>query len=426
MGLLRRDTDFRGLWLGQSLSVAGTQVSAVALPLVAALTLHAGPGGVGAIATAAYLPNVVLPLFAGEWLQRRRRRPAMIAADVVRAVSLSAVPIAFAFDALSEPLLIIVALVVGSAGVLFDIGSFTHIPSLVAPADLAAANRAMQGSATAAQVGGPGMAGLLVQLAGPAVAVAVDAVSYLASVMGIMRIRRPEPPPIDDSAGAGIFDGLRQIVRNRYLRALSLHAALYNAAAQLITVNLVVWVVHDRGLSAGQYGLALSAAGAGAFLGTLLALRGSALLGFGRAFAASLVLSTGAPLLLSALPWRGAALAASLATVEFVSGMGLGSANVLSVTLRQIVVPTGSLARSNGGYRLLIFGAIPFGSALAGLIGAHAGARAGVLVGTVALAASGIPMYLRRIRTLSTAEAASASASGGIPDGPTVLCRRER
>ncbi|MGI8450220.1 MAG: MFS transporter [Streptosporangiaceae bacterium] len=173
--------------------------------------------------------------------------------------------------------------------------------------------------------------------------------------------------------------------------------------------------MHDRGLSAGQYGLALSAAGAGAFLGTMLALRLSSFLGFGHAFAACLVLSTGAPLLLAALPWRGSSLVSGLAAIEFVGGVGLGCANVLSVTLRQIVVPTGSLARSNGGYRLLIFGAIPFGSALAGLIGAHAGARTGVLIGALGLAVSGVPMYLRRIRTLPTAESARPAAPSTGP-----------
>jgi MFS family permease len=399
-GLLRRDRDYRWFWMGQTVSVFGTQVTALALPLVAALTLGAGAGGVSIVATASYLPNVLLPLFAGNWLERRRRRRIMILADVVRAAALAVVPLAFAVDVLSLGLLAVVAFVVGAASVVFDVGSFAYVPTLVEEDDLPGANRAMQGSLTAAQVAGPGVAGLLVQLAGPARAVGVDAISYLASIFGIAAARRPEPPPVPDDGPSGVLEGLRRILVNPFLRALTAHAALYNAAAQILLVNLVVWVVRDRGASPGVYGLALSAGGAGAFLGTMLALRLAARLGYGRAFATSLLFSTGLPLLIAPLPFYGAALGVALAVLQFGSGAGLGSANVLSVTLRQVVAPRGSLARTNGGYRLLIYGVIPVGSALGGILGQGLGTRVGVAIGAVGLAISALPMMRRRIRSL--------------------------
>jgi MFS family permease len=194
-GLITRDRDFRVFWLGQTVSVAGTQVTAVALPLAAAITLHSGPAGVSALATATYLPNVVLPLVAGAWLESRRKRPAMIAADCVRAVALAAVPIAYAAGVLSLPLLAAVALAVGAASVVFDVGSFAFVPSLVDEGDLPGANQAMQGSVTASQVGGPGVAGLIVQLAGPVLGVLLDAVSYVASVLGLLAVRKAELAP---------------------------------------------------------------------------------------------------------------------------------------------------------------------------------------------------------------------------------------
>jgi MFS family permease len=405
--LVRRDRDFRWFWAGQTISVAGTQVTAVALPLVAVVTLATGASGVSVIATLSYLPNVLLPLLAGHWLETRRRRRIMIWADLTRACALTLVPAAYLTHHLSLPLLGTVALVVGSAGVLFDIGSFAYVPSLVSEADLPTANQAMQGSATAAQVGGPGIAGLVVQLAGPAMAIAADAISYLASVLGLFAVRRPEPQPHDphdpndpDYGRSGIFEGLRRILANPFLRALTAHAAIYNASAQVLTVNLVVWVVKDRHATVGAYGLALSAAGAGALLGTMLSLRVAARLGYGYAFAVSLALSTSTPLLLAALPFHGNALGAAVAAVEFVSGIGLGSANVLSVTLRQIVAPRGSLARTNGGYRLLIFGVLPVGTALGGLIGQQFGSQAGVMAGAAGLTISALPMFRRRIRSL--------------------------
>ena len=400
-GLLRRNRDFRRFWAGHTISVTGTHISAVALPLLATLVLDAGSTGVAAIATAAYLPNLLLPLFAGHWLEKRRRRKIMIVADLLRAVVLTTVPVAYAADVLSIPVLVAVALVVGAAGVVFEIGSFAYVPSLVDEDDLAAANRATQGSTTAAMVAGPGLAGGLAQLTGPAVAVLLDAVSYVAGALGVAGARRPEPAPPREEKPTGLLEGLRLLAANPFLRALTSHAMIYNGASQIFTVNLIVFAVTDRGLSAGLFGLALSAAGAGAFLGTMAALRLAGRLGYGRAFAVSLTLSTGTPLFIAALPGDGAALAALLALIQFVSGLGLGSASTLSVTLRQVVAPRGSLARTQGGYRLFIFGVLPLGAALGGLIGRTFDSRTGVAVGTVGMALSALPMLTRRIRTLS-------------------------
>ncbi|WP_305784377.1 MFS transporter [Symbioplanes lichenis] len=424
-GLLRRNQDFRRYWAGHTISVAGSYVTAVALPLLATLTLDAGATGVAAIATASFLPNLLLPLLAGHWLERRRRRRVMIVADLVRAALLVGVPVAWGLGVLSVPLLVAVAFAAGAAGVVFEIGGFAYVPTLVDEDDLPAANRAIQGSTTAAQVAGPGLAGGLAQLTGPAVAVAIDAVSYLASALGVAAARRPEPEPVAAEAPGGILSGLRTVLGNPFLRALTVHATVYNGAFQILTVNLVVYAVSERGLSAGQFGIALSAAGAGAFAGTMVALRLADRLGYGRAFAVSLVLSTGTPLLLAVLPGRGGALAAGFAAVQFVSGIGLGSANVLSLTLRQVVAP-GALARTNGGYRLLIYGVLPVGSALAGVVGEVAGSRAGVAVGTAGLAISALPMASRRVLALrkpqdarETETNADAAAAGTGAAGTT-------
>jgi MFS family permease len=161
-----------------------------------------------------------------------------------------------------------------------------------------------------------------------------------------------------------------------------------------------VWAVQDRGLGAGGYGLALSAGGAGAFAGAMLALRLASALGYGRAFAFSLTLSTGTPLLIAALPFEGAAFGLALGAVQAVAGVGLGSANVLSATLRQQVIPHDQLARATGGYRLLMYGSIPLGSALGGVLAGDLGSRAGVAIGTIGLTLSALPMLAKPMRAL--------------------------
>jgi MFS family permease len=182
------------------------------------------------------------------------------------------------------------------------------------------------------------------------------------------------------------------------------HAAAYNLAEQIVTINLVLWAVQAQGVAPAAYGLALSAGGVGALLGTLTALRLADRLGFGRAFAVSLLLSCFVPVLLAIMPLRSWALAAIIGGVMLVAGVGLGNANVYSLTLRQTVIPRSLLARSGGAYRQVMYGSIPIGSALAGVIGELAGPRLGVLVGSVGLALSALPMLTRRIRALREPE----------------------
>jgi MFS family permease len=398
-GLIRNHHDFRWYWAGQTISLLGTQVTATAMPLVAALTLDGGAGGVSVVATAGFLPNLVLPLLAGHWLEGRGKRRIMVAADLLRFALVLTVPLAWATGRLSLPLMAAVAFAVCVASVFFDIGGFAYVPSIVPRKRLGEANRAMQGSATVSQVSGPGLAGVLVQTLGAPLALAVDAISYLASAVGVNAARRPEPSQTSQTRGR-IRDGLVQILTHPVLRPLTMHAAIYNAAAQIFVVNLVVWTVTQNDVPPGVYGLALSAGGVGAFIGTMLALRLADRLGFGGAFLASLSLSCGIPLFTAALPWTGGALGYGLAGLQMLAGVGLGSANVLSITLRQTVIPQGQLARTNGAYRSLMYGSIPIGSALAGILGEALGSRAGVAIGTVGLTISALPMLARSIRQL--------------------------
>jgi hypothetical protein len=191
-------------------------------------------------------------------------------------------------------------------------------------------------------------------------------------------------------------EGLRQIRVSPFLRSLTAHAALYNAAAQILVVNLVVLAVRERGLSAGAYGLALSAGGAGALAGALPGLRPAARLGYGRAFAASLALSTGTPL----LPGHGTAYGVLLGLCQALAGVGLGSANVLSVTIRQLLIPRTALARSNGAYRAVTYGVLPVGAALGGTLGQALGSVTAVAVGAAGIALSALPMLTRDILAL--------------------------
>ena len=181
------------LWTAETVSQIGTQVSFLALPLVAIKILHATPFEVGALTAVEFSPFVLFGLPAGVLVDRRRRRPILIWADIGRALALVTVPIAYAFDVLSLAQLLVVVFVTGTLTVFFDVAYQSYLPALVARDQLVEGNAKLEISRSAATIAGPGLGGLLVQWLGAATAVVADAASFLASAFSISRIRGAEP-----------------------------------------------------------------------------------------------------------------------------------------------------------------------------------------------------------------------------------------
>lgn len=411
--LLRASRPFRWYWLGQSLSAAGSQVTALALPLVTAIALDGSPKDVGFVAAAAMLPYLLFSLPAGHFLESRPKRAVMIPADLVQALLLACIPLTWWLDILSVPLVAGIAFASGTAALCFGVVGFAYVPDLVATDQLPAANRAIQGSRTVADVAGPGVAGFLIGVLGAPLAMAVDAISYLASAAGIAAApprANTQDATADHSperlSGAGgdkptILTGLTVLFSNPHLRALTLHAALYNLANEAFTLNLVLWAVRHQGLSTTAYGIAMGAGGVGGVIGTMTALKLSERLGLGRAFIVSLVLSCGAPVLAVAWALDASVLAFVLGVVMLISGIGLGNANVYSLTLRQSSIPRDQLTRSAGAYTQVMYGSIPIGGVLAGVLGEALGARPAAIIGALLMCLSVTPMLPRSIRTLT-------------------------
>src|SRR5215213_11551421 len=192
---IARDGDFARFWAAQSASAIGSQFTAVALPLLAALSLGASPMAFGVLAAAARLPHLLFGLFAGVWVDRLRRRPVMIGADIARAILLATIPLAAAVGALRIEFLVAVAFLVEIFTVFFDIAYLTYIPSLVSREGLIEANSRLEATASGAQVIGPALGGTLVRLVGAPLALVVDALSYLVSATLIWGIRADEARP---------------------------------------------------------------------------------------------------------------------------------------------------------------------------------------------------------------------------------------
>ena len=408
-GLLRRDRDFVQLWVGESVSALGTQISLLAVPLVAVQLLHATPGQMGVLGALGTIPYLLFAVVAGVWADRSRKRPLLIGAQLAEALLLLLIPVLALLGVFRLSHLFAIALALGVAKVLFEVAYQSYLPQLVQRDDLVQANSRLSASASVAEIGGPGLGGLLVSALTAPIAVVVDAVSFLVSAVALGRIRRREPAPVADRRrmGTEVAEGFRETIRNRYLLAFAGEAATYNVAWSAINALLVLWAVRELGLSAGTLGLLLSVGSVGALLGALLTDRLARRIGVGRAMWTSAVVSNVGVLLIPAAAGHPALVLAVLGIAFFLRGLGMTGTNVHTYAIRQAVTPVAMLGRSSAAYRVLTDGFVPLGALLGGLLGEAIGLRPALLVGALVLFPSWCWLYFSPARSLQR-----------LPDGP--------
>src|ERR687890_1149021 len=215
LGGLWRHADFRRLWVAQSASLFGSEITALALPLMAVLLLNASPVQMGLLAAAGTAPFLLCSLPAGVWIDRRQRRPVLIAADVARAGLLLSIPLTTWLGIVRIEQLYAVTFVVGVLGVFFEVAHYAYVPSLVGRESVVEGNSKLQISYSAAEAGGPGIAGLLVQVISQPPAPALPPRPFLVSAVLLRRIETPEPPvPTEPSRGVrhDVEVGLRTLL----------------------------------------------------------------------------------------------------------------------------------------------------------------------------------------------------------------------
>jgi len=392
-GGLLRQRGFRRLWIGETVSQLGNAMAVVGVPLVAVVVLHASTFVVGLLTAAGWLPWLVIGLPAGAWVDRWPARRVMIACDVASAVLYASVPAAAWAGWLSSGLVAAVALGGGAASVLFMTAYQVYLPSLVAPADLIEGNTKMQGSASAAAFAGPSLAGLVAQAAGAATALLGNAASFVVSAVCLLGIRPdapgPAPAPARDPLRREIAAGLSLVLRDPFLRQLSVFWAAANLALTGYTALQVVFLVRVVGLAPGAVGLLTAVPGLGGIIGALVTRRVTARFGTARGL---LVATLGAaPFgLLIPLTGPGPRVACYVAG-SLVLYTGLAVGNIVIAAFRQSYAPPGMCGRVTATMRFLIFGTSPAGALLAGGLGTWLGIRPAlwVLLGAVT-ASSGL------------------------------------
>jgi MFS family permease len=402
-GSLFRHRDFRLLWIGDLVSQFGSEISLFALPLVMVSMLHASGSQVGLLVAMYTIPFFALPLFVGVWQERRDRRPVMITMDLLRGLLVLSVPTAAVTGHLALAHIYGVALLVGSLSVIYDIAAKSYLPRLVAPDQLGSANSKLTADQAVGATIGPGVAGWFAGAFGAASALLLDAVSYLISAVLLMRVRHremPAEPTAERNLRREIADGLKAVFTNPPLRSIALHAAVYNAGGELVSVAFLIYFVRDLGLSTFLFGLVTVIGGLGAIAGALGVPALFVRIGFGPSLLVALAFST-FPYFLLPMADGSPMTVFWLAAVGFFLGFaGSGAGSVVAVTVRQRVTPPEVLARSNATYRLMNFGTIPIGALAAGFLVDEFGARTTLWVAPVILLASVLPVANRSIWSL--------------------------
>jgi MFS family permease len=409
-GGLWQHTDFLKLWTGQSISEFGSQISQLAIPLLAAINLHASPIEFSLLGVAGFLPFIVFALPAGAWIDRLRRRPILLIGDGARAVLLVLIPLLWATHTLRMWQLLVIQFVVGVFTVFFDVAYMSYLPSLVGREHLVEGNSKLQLTASFAQVAGPSAAGGLVGAITAPYAIAADAISFIVSTGFMLRMRHREPPPErspNQSPNAPtpqlwgeVKEGIRWVIGHPWLRAIAACTGLSNFFSNVLYAIFVLYLVRSLHLSPLEIGVVLALGSAGAIIGALLVARIQRRLGIGPTIVAAITICQSAAFTVPLAP-------RSFPMPVLILGLATGSFanvvyNITQVSLRQAITPERLQGRMNAGMRWIVWGTIPLGGLAGGVIAQAYGLRPTLWIGAAGALLAILPVALTSVRTIRT------------------------
>ena len=404
---LWRDADFRRLWVGQTASQFGEQAGLVVLPLIAVLTLNADASQLGVLRAVGQAPILLLSLFVGAWVDGWRTRTVMVLADLGRALVLSGAAVAGLLGGLGLPALLVVAFAVGSLSVFFDVAYQASLVRLVERHQLVQGNSALEGSRSAAQIGGLALGGLLVTLLPAPIAVASSVPLFALSSVSIRRIRRhesiPERAQRPPRVWRQIEGGLRFVAGNTLLRTVGLASAAFQFSLAATMTVYLLFLTRELHLTGTDVGLALAATGPGALVGSLLAARLPSRFGYGTILVSAAVLGDGVLMCVPALHGPAVATIPALVAINFVFGTFGQLVSVTVMAVRQAITPDGMQGRVAATITCAGMGLTPLGSLLGGLLGQEWGLRTSLLVTAAGMMASPLLMALSPLARLGRA-----------------------
>jgi MFS family permease len=404
---LWRHPDFLKLWSAETISQFGSQITGLALPLVAVITLDVSAFQVSALFVIETAPFLLISLPAGVWVDRLPRRPILVVGDLGRAVTLATIPVAYWLDALTIWQLYAVGLVVGIFTVFFDVAYQSYLPSLVERERLVEGNSKLEVSRSAAQLGGPAAAGVLIQVLKAPVAIVFDAVSFLFSALFVFAIRkreehvptRAERKESVSTMRAELGEGLRWVFGNPYLRTISASTATFNFFSSMMFAILIVYLARSLEMSAGLIGAVFAIGQFGYLLGALTANRISARIGVGPTIVTGAACGI-AELLIPIAPQDAHRAVPFIAVATVISSFGVVVYNVTQVSMRQAITPERLQGRMNSVIRFIVWGVMPLGQLTGGAIATGIDLRTAIWVGAIGVAVAWLPVTVGPVRSL--------------------------
>ena len=398
---LWNNSDFVKLWLGQTVSQFGSGITGIALPLTAVLVLAATPAQMGILGALDGIAVLVIGLLAGVWVDRVRRRPLLIATDLGRAFILSTIPLAALLGALRIGQLYVVAVMVGMLTILFNVAHSAFLPSLIPQESLIEGNSKLGMSDSLAEIGGPAVAGPLVQLISAPFALFFDALTFLFSACCLGFIHMPEPLPAHEqrkSIWSDLVEGLRVVLKNPLLCALAGSAGIFSLFGNFVGALYALYVIRQIGAPPIYLGLLIATGGVSALVGAFMAERVVQRFGLGKTVGMGLFTYGVTGLL---IPLAGGSITLALPLLFLSQLLGDASVSIYliaEVSLRQSLVPANSLGRTNASMQFLSQGFAPLGALLAGILGGLIGLRLTILIGVLGVMFAGTWLLLSPVR----------------------------
>jgi MFS family permease len=422
---LWRNPAFVRLWGAATISDLGSFVTRTALPLAAILVLNAGPLDIAALRALEFAGYLLVGLFAGAWVDRLRRRPIMIGADLGRALLLGTIPIAYIAGGLSLAQLLAVAFLAATLSTSFNTASAAYLPTVVPKDRLIGANSALAGSASAAEFAGFGIGGFLVEFLSAPVAIAVDAVSYVASAILLATVRRPEPPRPAvherEPVLREIREGIGVVAKSPVLLALMAAHAMNHVLWGVYGSVYLIFATRSIGLNPAEIGIIAALGGAGSFVGAAVAGRVAARLGLGSAMILGLVGAAAGNALIPLVPDGAVALGIGLLIVQQLIGDSSGTVyEILEVSLTQTIVDSRILGRVNATVEFVTTLTALVGAVGGGIAAEVIGLRGAMAIGVVAAAMGAIFVWFSPVRSLRSVPSALASTSLPLAEIPVT------
>ncbi|MBI1258891.1 MAG: MFS transporter [Chloroflexi bacterium] len=402
---LTRSPEFLKLWVGQTVSVFGSQITNLALPLTAVLVLNASSSQMGVLNALGVVPFMLVGLFAGVWVDRMRRRPIMIVADFGRFLLLGSIPLAALGGFLTIPYLYVAIFLIGVMTVFFDVSYQAFLPSLVGREHLVEGNSKLEVSRSASAILGPGLAGVLVQTLSAPIAILFDAISFLVSAISLRLIRSTESAPerLPDTSQnmlREIREGLNVVFGNRFLWSIAGCTATSNFFGSMLQAVFILYLTRELNVPPAVQGVIFAAGAPGALLAALFSARVAKRVGVGNSIIGAAFLGMASSLPVFFVTDNSLLSSVILVLIFFVGSFSFVLYNVNQVSLRQAITPDRLLGRMNASMRFLVWGTIPLGSLIGGFLGDAIGLRSTINLSVILGLGSFLWVFFSPVRHL--------------------------